>query len=118
VRGHHRVARVDAVGHGGDGLATGVEGVEAGLGPGRLGPLHVADVGVEAFEDAAADDDPGDEQDRPGGGDQPPVADAEAGDASQHGGLLRVGVRSPATLRTGPVLRIAREGQSRHPPAG
>ena len=73
VGGHHRVARVDAVGHGGDGLATGVEGVQAGLGPGRLGPLHVAHVGVEAFEDAAADGDPGDEQDHPGGGDQPPV---------------------------------------------
>jgi len=85
---HPRVARVDAVGDGGDGLAPRVESAQAVGGPGRLGPFDVADVGVEAIEDAASDGDAAHEQDHPGGGDQAAVAKAEAGEAAEHGALL------------------------------
>jgi hypothetical protein len=99
---HPRVARVDAVGDGGDGLAPRVESAQPDVGPDGLGPFDVADVGVEAIEDAAPDGDAAHEQDHPGGGDQAAVAKAEAGEAAEHGALLRgrSGCRRPDA--TGP----------------
>src|SRR4029453_16994297 len=104
-------------GGGGDGLPPRVESAQAVRSPGRLGPFDVADVGVEAIEDAAPDGDAatnrttqavatrrrGGRLKRAGGGDWAPPSGAGA----------------PPPRRYGPTPgpRIARPGQPRRPPA-